>query len=1267
MHSTTNNADSANASDFNPAVDVPQSLREHLIATESPQEVYLDRVHASERRLRLLHRRFLNQITYGCKNPRCDVPTCFSYRKRLSGAAIRPYTDVSARALAANCVEQYSSHGRDVGRGFRREHGKTKATPGSVNGGFQEDGLCRNEPVIPWYADPDEYLAKIKAAASRDSRPRRYSTPRKQSITSEQPRRDSNGQQLSLTAVKPKGDTRLKQRSEQETAPQTQQAFFMDEAEMVDEGSSLPQVTFATGANKRSDHPSDAVLGLRATHPHAPKRDHASFAQSLFSRPELQALHRRPDTKPIVNGISGISSTNHDADSYDKVLSEQQSGASITPRSPASKPVEPHLEEDHRRKCSTTSAHSQHSQHSVTGTTLSAYTFRLLPPSAILWLRNALIRHGEQSEQSAQKPAPPTELQRFVEQSLYYVLSDARRLMSSASTWDDYGQIRHVEDATCIQHGLAQSMNGYLPRTANVIHAVEAVAARRLNDEKSTGSFKSIHPRRASVVQVCIDLVQFVPAGQGQPRIMHHMVQALEQGFVAPSWMKHLKIAFSTTSHGTSPLSNDEVAHLITLVLNVASTMPYLVLDPDPIVHEREPRRAPGLGVDEIYRPPETNRRASSRSAVFDVQSGCDRTEILGFGFTSSLWPYDDDVSELFTAIANLISFRIALDGAKKAQKTNSHETAPGADIVEAISKVLRSPIVGHFAAGMQLLNFMLAVLFVKWDRCPIIQRASPVGGALEMLKGLYQIRETMGFNENDFMPDFLVDALDEYEVPYEWLSFKPDAIHMHILQFSFLFPPMALVRYFRSLNFKIMKLSHEKALEVYTTAKTQMIHARWPQPRGMEEVVEKVRPHMNRYFVMTIRREHVLEDAIGQIWQRERQEFMRPLRVKLGEEDGEEGLDHGGVQQEFFRLVFAEAFDTQFGMFTTDPTTRMTWFQPGALEPLYKFEALGILMSLAVFNGVTIPITMPLAFYRKVLGLKVKKIEHIADGWPELANGFQQMLNWDEGDVGDVIGRTYEFIYEAFGTQVSIDMSKMSAPRPSKFDMVRPQTSPSRSQKSMSDLRNDVKTLDKSANFRTNEVVETSTISNTSSSISSEAGNEAPLVTNGNRDDFVKDYIKHLTDITIAPQFTAFLRGLHTLLSPRSLALFSPPVLKSLVEGLPTSQPLNVNQWKATTELEGFLSTDPLISWFWDILANDFSQPQLRALLAFVTASDRIPVGGWSGVIFIIQRNGDEDGRLPTSQTCYGRLLLPEYSSREVLKGRLEWAVDNSWGFWMA
>lgn len=113
----------------------------------------------------------------------------------------------------------------------------------------------------------------------------------------------------------------------------------------------------------------------------------------------------------------------------------------------------------------------------------------------------------------------------------------------------------------------------------------------------------------------------------------------------------------------------------------------------------------------------------------------------------------------------------------------------------------------------------------------------------------------------------------------------------------------------------------------------------------------------------------HLRADAMDQIWRRERREMLKPLRVRIGAQEGEEGEDHGGVQQEFFRIAIGEAMKADYGLFATDAQTRMSWFQPGSLEPPYKFEMLGLLTSLAVYNGLTLPFSFPLALYRKLLG----------------------------------------------------------------------------------------------------------------------------------------------------------------------------------------------------------------------------------------------------------------------------------------------------------
>jgi len=112
-------------------------------------------------------------------------------------------------------------------------------------------------------------------------------------------------------------------------------------------------------------------------------------------------------------------------------------------------------------------------------------------------------------------------------------------------------------------------------------------------------------------------------------------------------------------------------------------------------------------------------------------------------------------------------------------------------------------------------------------------------------------------------------------------------------------------------------------------------------------------------------------------------------------------------------------------GAFTTDPTTQMSWFQPDSLEPLYKFELLGLLTSLAVYNGLTLPFTFPRALYLKLLNLPVSKLADIEDGWPELAKGLRILRDWPEENVEDVFMRPFVFSVNVFGTTVDVDMDK--------------------------------------------------------------------------------------------------------------------------------------------------------------------------------------------------------------------------------------------------
>jgi hypothetical protein len=280
----------------------------------------------------------------------------------------------------------------------------------------------------------------------------------------------------------------------------------------------------------------------------------------------------------------------------------------------------------------------------------------------------------------------------------------------------------------------------------------------------------------------------------------------------------------------------------------------------------------------------------------------------------------------------------------------------------------------------------------------------------------------------------------------------------------------------------------------------------------------------------------------------------------------------------------------------------------------------LGVLFSLAIYNGITLPVTFPTAFYNLMLNSRFKflddhtSIDYIRDGWPDLAKGFHNLLEWTDGDVADVFVRDYVFSYEAFGQRHNVDMTESN-------------------------------TVDPSSTVPYSSVQE---------------HHEAPLVTNENRGAFVRDYVMHLILHSIRPQLKAFKRGFMACLNPRSLELFTPKILKKIVEG---TQTISITELRQCARYENYSATHPTIKLFWDVV-QEYKQEDARHLLEFVTASDRVPVTGYKSLAFNIVRFGEDSEQLPTSSTCFGKLYLPEYKVKEKMKRKLELAIQNAKGF---
>ena len=88
-------------------------------------------------------------------------------------------------------------------------------------------------------------------------------------------------------------------------------------------------------------------------------------------------------------------------------------------------------------------------------------------------------------------------------------------------------------------------------------------------------------------------------------------------------------------------------------------------------------------------------------------------------------------------------------------------------------------------------------------------------------------------------------------------------------------------------------------------------------------------------YCVLRVRRDRLLADAAREIAAAARtRQLHKPLKVVFA---GEEGVDEGGVQKEFFTLVARQIFSPDYGMWSpVDSAGRITWFAPGGAFPLW-------------------------------------------------------------------------------------------------------------------------------------------------------------------------------------------------------------------------------------------------------------------------------------------------------------------------------------------
>ncbi|KAK9794902.1 hypothetical protein WJX73_001812 [Symbiochloris irregularis] len=177
------------------------------------------------------------------------------------------------------------------------------------------------------------------------------------------------------------------------------------------------------------------------------------------------------------------------------------------------------------------------------------------------------------------------------------------------------------------------------------------------------------------------------------------------------------------------------------------------------------------------------------------------------------------------------------------------------------------------------------------------------------------------------------------------------------------------------------------------------------------QALMHGMHPGMAAFLDIQVRRGHEMEDALNQIIHRGH-DLKKPLRVAFA---GEEGVDQGGVTKEFFQLMIREIFDERYGMFKYNQQTRTFWFNSTTLEDMREFALVGMVLGLAIYNGVILDVHFPLLVYKKLLGRPVG-LQDMKTAFPELAKGLQTLLDYDGSDMEDVFSLAFEVEYDYFG-----------------------------------------------------------------------------------------------------------------------------------------------------------------------------------------------------------------------------------------------------------
>lgn len=364
------------------------------------------------------------------------------------------------------------------------------------------------------------------------------------------------------------------------------------------------------------------------------------------------------------------------------------------------------------------------------------------------------------------------------------------------------------------------------------------------------------------------------------------------------------------------------------------------------------------------------------------------------------------------------------------------------------------------------------------------------------------------------------------------------------------------------------------------------------------------------------VRRQYLLQDIWKNLKSASNQDFRKKLEVSFV---GEMGMDQGGVSQELFRIAASTLCQPNTGTFRHFPSG-LVWFprQASSCEDNYKKNHKNRKVRRDLQDHQVQPVNDTFLLIGTLCGMALFNRCMVPFPFPRAL--YKKLLDLAPTleDLEDLLPTTCRSLWRILNEECdSLDLD---------FTIMEGEDS--------------------------TDVVELK-----------ENGANIP-VTKDNRKEYVDLYVNYMFNKSVKKPFEDFMKGFLRGCPARNWKMFLPEELQVLLQGHTT---FDWHLLEKNVMYIGYEKLDQTIRNFWTVF-HKLPEEKKKMFLAFLTGSDKITGYGTErfGFCIVALQEENPDELSPRASTCQRILFLPRYSSKEILKEKLLYAIEHNEGFGM-